>query len=626
MIAKSTAATATPQSLPIHVQQENVNPSLQHDSIAYLSDSLSAFKRCFTELHQHIDSIRATIHSVHTTNTPLLSASLTPVPSWESDQSPHNEELQSPHHEQVQSPYNEELQSPHHEELRSSLESLCKASNGRFLRSCIVKQLSDMNRLLEQLPKALRLSSNPARLVLECMGRFYLQWSDAYTKGSHMVRGRRAAVLVLQCFLLMGMDGVEIDKGVKQEAEKAPLAWRNRLIVEGGVRKASEMDARGLLLLIGCFGIPGGFTNQDIRNLLQVSAISKISRALWRSNVLMPKIPEIIEGMVKQNMKVDAVNIAYTFGIEDRFNPRRLLTSFLLDSKESLKKMKGKSQGSLAAVTEAKVKHLFALKSVIRCLKRHDVDPSKLLPGWKIDEKIMTLEKEIDGYNEQIEGRTTGHLHGYTVSSSVLHGPAACSMRENVAGSLARIVGGVAMGGTGAGISAGTDVVQQGGSYAGSHGGTLVDNTPGKIGSHTGQLYGQHGDAAVPPPYLEGSTGLPNAIPVDAAGRSSASDIYQAKKESVKTFAPGEVPAPHEEPKEDQAPKPVAPTPEKIIATIEVWPASCRLNIGDYDVATKNEDAKEDKMVKDGYDKANKGEGQNVSEHKSDGPTNMEQE
>ncbi|KAK4350150.1 hypothetical protein RND71_029463 [Anisodus tanguticus] len=656
MIAKSTAATATPQSLPIHVQQENVNPSLQHDSIAYLSDSLSAFKRCFTELPQHIDSIRATIHSVHTTNTPLLSASLTPVPSWESDQSPHNEELQSPHHEQVQSPYNEELQSAHHEELRSSLESLCKASNGRFLRSCIVKQLSDMNRLLEQLPKALRLSSNPARLVLECMGRFYLQWSDAYTKGSHMVRGRRAAVLVLQCFLLMGMDGVEIDKGVKQEAEKAALAWRNRLILEGGVRKASEMDARGLLLLIGCFGIPGGFTNEDIRNLLQVSAISKISRALWRSNVLMPKIPEIIEGMVKQNMKVDAVNIAYTFGIEDRFNPRRLLTSFLLDSKESLKKMKGKSQGSLAAVTEAKVKHLFALKSVIRCLKRHDVDPSKLLPGWKIDEKIMTLEKEITGYNEQIgkkmaqkrkidetessrrpsrrfrnkeaktsrvqpwlrqqrvddhvdinntllEGRTTGHLHGYTVSSSVLHGPAAGSMRENVAGSLARIMGGVAMGGTGASISAGTDVVQQGGSYAGSHGGTLVDNTPGKIGSHTGQLYGQHGFAAVydrlascsyayrpssylegstglsdrqlsdayrpppysegstrlpntihsdanrplppylegsmglpntlhsdayrPPPYLEGSKGLPNAIPVDAAGRSSASDIYQ---------------------------------------------------------------------------------------------------
>nr|GMD32447.1 U2 small nuclear ribonucleoprotein A' [Ipomoea batatas]GMD37355.1 U2 small nuclear ribonucleoprotein A' [Ipomoea batatas] len=39
-----------------------------------------------------------------------------------------------------------------------------------------------------------------------------------------------------------------------------------------------------------------------------------------------------------------------------------------------------------------------------------------------------------------------------------------------------------------------------------------------------------------------------------------------AKKESVKTFVPGEVPATPEVPKEEQAPKPTAPTPEQIIA------------------------------------------------------------
>lgn len=40
----------------------------------------------------------------------------------------------------------------------------------------------------------------------------------------------------------------------------------------------------------------------------------------------------------------------------------------------------------------------------------------------------------------------------------------------------------------------------------------------------------------------------------------------QAKKESVKTFVPGEVPATPEVPKEEQAPKPTAPTPEQITA------------------------------------------------------------
>lgn len=39
----------------------------------------------------------------------------------------------------------------------------------------------------------------------------------------------------------------------------------------------------------------------------------------------------------------------------------------------------------------------------------------------------------------------------------------------------------------------------------------------------------------------------------------------EARKESVKTFVPGEIPAP-EVSKEEQAPKNVAPTPEQIIA------------------------------------------------------------
>lgn len=39
----------------------------------------------------------------------------------------------------------------------------------------------------------------------------------------------------------------------------------------------------------------------------------------------------------------------------------------------------------------------------------------------------------------------------------------------------------------------------------------------------------------------------------------------EARKESVKTFVPGDLPAP-EVPKEEQAPKVVAPTPEQITA------------------------------------------------------------
>ncbi|XP_016449415.2 protein FRIGIDA isoform X1 [Nicotiana tabacum] len=599
-----TAATATPQS------QQTVNDSLQNvnkqsefqqppthsqdDSIANLrklTDSLSAFQRCFADLHQHIDSIRTVIDSMlpplTTNTTPLPTSSPPPAPaaepepSWESDPSEgEGEEKEKEKEEEVKSPPHPELKSAH----RAELESLCKTMSGRGLRRYMGMHLSDIKGLLEQVPKALRLSPNPARLVLECVGKFYSQKGSVFVKCSHMVRSRLASVLVLECFLLLGIND-EIEKRVKQEAEQAALAWRKRLIAEGGVLKAKEIDARGLLMLIGSFGIPGRFRNEDIRDLLQVSCIKRYYRALRRSNVLVAKIPEIIEGMLKQKMEVDAVHIAYTFGFEDRFNPQRLLTSFLLDTKESLKKMKENSHGSHAAVNEEKRKHLFALKSVIKCLERHDTDPSKLIPGWQINEKIMKLEKEIAELDKQtggkmaqkrkldetessrrfrnkeakqsrippwlrqqrvvnhvdsdctlLERQNAGHVHGYTVSSSVLHGPVAGSMHENVADSLAATV---AMGRDGArilasvdgiraGISEGMDIVQQGASYAGGHGRTLVDSTPEQIGSHTGQLYGWCGNAAVydglascsyayrPSSYLEGSTGLPNTQPSDA--------------------------------------------------------------------------------------------------------------
>nr|GLL35236.1 U2 small nuclear ribonucleoprotein A' [Ipomoea trifida] len=117
----------------------------------------------------------------------------------------------------------------------------------------------------------------------------------------------------------------------------------------------------------------------------------------------------------------------------------------------------------------------------------------------------------------------------------------------------------------------------------------------------------------------------------------------QAKKESVKTFVPGEVPATPEVPKEEQAPKPTAPTPEQIIAikaaivnsqtleevarleqALKSGQLPADLIIGDDDAGSKKDDAKEDKMVTDGEDQANNEQGDSVTEQ-NDGPTEMEQ-
>ncbi|XP_060200690.1 protein FRIGIDA-like [Lycium barbarum] len=246
--------------------------------------------------------------------------------------------------------------------------------------------------------KALKLSPYPAKIILECIGEFYTQDSNAYVEGSPLIKERKAKVLLLECFLMMMGEGrvVEIENVVKEKAEQAALAWYRRLNFEGGILKAQEIDARGLLLLIGCFGIPQAFRNEDIKDLLHQSYIKMISVSLSRSSVLMPKIPEIIEDMLKENLVVDTVY----FGLENRFNPRRLLTSILHESELSLLNKLTRSE-QMKGSGDSVVREVIGVKRRYWCFESCH---SKLLPEWEIGRKVMSLEKENAQLRKKLKG------------------------------------------------------------------------------------------------------------------------------------------------------------------------------------------------------------------------------
>ncbi|KAJ9140064.1 hypothetical protein P3X46_030751 [Hevea brasiliensis] len=290
---------------------------------------------------------------------------------------------------------------------KSELLSLCEMMCGKGLRKYLTSHLSDIPKLRAEVPPALKCAPNPAKLVLDCIGRFYLQGIRAYTKDSHMTPGRKASILVLEFFLRIIDNGIEFDSALKQEAEQAAVAWRKRLIAEGGVGKSSDIDARGLLLLIGCYGIPKGFTNEDIWDLIRLSNSKQIADALRRSPVLVARVSGILERMMNNGMKIEAVDVAYTFGIEDKFPPQKLLTSFLRDANEASKRRRREANNSPYLLKEASEKQLTALKSVIKLLEDRKLDPIKLLPGWQLIETRDKLEKEIADLNKKIEDRVT---------------------------------------------------------------------------------------------------------------------------------------------------------------------------------------------------------------------------
>ncbi|XP_019169864.1 PREDICTED: protein FRIGIDA isoform X2 [Ipomoea nil] len=584
LTAEFEGSVSNPQS------QSEQPPSCPADTFAGLrglSTALSAFQRCYDELQGHMNYIKTAIDSIVQQGPAIATPKQDELPIAPANQASYSAPI-------------EENQPKH---TGSELEHLCRTMNSRGLRKYMVSQLSEISKLREEVPKALKLAPNPGRLALDCSGRFFLQGSKAFAdKKSPMIPAREASVLILECFLLMEIDqGIGIENAVKEEAEQAAVAWRKRLITEGGLGKASKMDSRGLLLLIGCFGIPALFRYEDFRDLLRTSNAKEIKTALRKSSLLMTKIPEVIDWMVKSKMEVDAVDIAYTCGIEDQINPQKLLISFLRESKESSNKRKKAALGSPAAVNESNKKRLSGLKSVVKCLESHNVDPAKLLPGWQISEMITSLEKEIAELNKKTaetaiqkrkvnetesfkkfknhevkRSRLDGvpnHLHSYYAPPS-LYAPGPGSLAESMVGSVAGTAGAVLTGGPGAGVSAGAHTVLHTGPYAGVHGGMVLDHAdiishnrpdPADILGHNSHIYRLHGDTAmydrigsqihayVPSSSLESSIAFRTAAAAAAAvggpGRTAASDPYQQHPDGVETEvyqrAAGGVPAHH---------------------------------------------------------------------------------
>lgn len=291
------------------------------------------------------------------------------------------------------------------EEEENELVSLCKTMCSRDLRRFILSHLSETTSLKKQVPVALKSAPNPSKLVFECIGRFFLQGSKAYAKDSPMIPARQASVLVLEYYLLSGSVETEerLEHSLKEETKSAATAWRKRLIFEGGVAKACETDARGLILFIGCFGVPDAFRNEDIGNLVRLSNPGEISDALRQSPNLRSKAPDVAEGIMKKGMVIEAVDLAYTFGFEENISSQSALTSFLQRSTEAWKKSKQEAPGVHSVMKKANEKYLTALKSVVNCLEGHKVDLVKLLPGWKLKETIQTLEKDISDLTKKLD-------------------------------------------------------------------------------------------------------------------------------------------------------------------------------------------------------------------------------
>ncbi|KAF8110400.1 hypothetical protein N665_0084s0010 [Sinapis alba] len=351
------------------------------DDLTAFSAAVDAFKRHYDDLQNHMDYIKNAIDSNLKSK-----GSAAESPSFKS-QSPRNDAS------------GETATTP---KETSEVEQLCELMCSKGLRRYMYSNISDRAKLIEELPAALKLAKEPAKFVLECIGKFYLQGRKAYASDSHMIPARQVSLLILESYLLM-LEKKPIDSSTKDEADAAAVAWKKRMMNEGRLAAAEAMDAKGLLLLIASFGIPSSFKSMDLFDLVRKSGTAEIASALKRSPFLVPMMSGIVDSSIKRGKHIEALEMVYTFGIEDRFSASSILTSFLKLSKESFERAKQKAQSPIA-FKEANQKFLAALLSVMKCLKAHNLDPEKEVQGWQIKEQMIKLEKDILQLDKQMEG------------------------------------------------------------------------------------------------------------------------------------------------------------------------------------------------------------------------------
>lgn len=365
-----------------------------------LDGALSEFVRQWNELQHTLDSIQACID----TRSKELESLHNPSPNIEGEKAVAVAKEEG----KVKAKAGEEASNNAPMDPRSEIKFICETMGSYALRKYVMAHLSEIDQLRNEVPAALRLAPNPSKLVLESMGRFYLQGSKAYDQRRDplIVAGRHACILLLEFYILFGGCSSQVEPPIKEEARLAATAWRGRLVGEGGIELASDVDALGLVLFIASFGIPQEFRFRDLYDLLRASNLKKKADVLRLSPIFLKKLPDIIKDMIARDKHVEAVDLVCAFGLEEKFPPLSLLSSLCHKSMQIASEERTEGQCSVRSLKEANEREVALLKSVVNCLVDHRLDPS-LLAGFSIFKKIAKLEKQISKWERTLLRRNS---------------------------------------------------------------------------------------------------------------------------------------------------------------------------------------------------------------------------
>ncbi|MBA0832854.1 hypothetical protein Goarm_017213, partial [Gossypium armourianum] len=264
----------------------------------------------------------------------------------------------------------------------------CVSMDGKDLQMFLNERWKEHGSIGNEIAMALKLSGDPAKLVLDAMEGFY---PPHLSKGDIDFEGdvaRRSCILLLEQLMKLSP---EIKPNVRKEAVKLAFDWITKLRVESG----HELEVLGFLWLLASFQLGDAFDADELVNFLVFVAQHIQTPELFKVLGLGDKITGFIRTLVEKKQHMEAIRFIYAFDQVNEFPPVPVLKDFINHSKVEAKRIFRKGKKTPEARNEANTKRIADARAVVQCIEDHKLEYEYLPHKLKsLKNLIAFLEKE----------------------------------------------------------------------------------------------------------------------------------------------------------------------------------------------------------------------------------------
>ncbi|XVF56931.1 hypothetical protein PTKIN_Ptkin06aG0160200 [Pterospermum kingtungense] len=272
------------------------------------------------------------------------------------------------------------------------LQSLSISMDATGLILFLSKHVEDHNLMRDDISNALQLASDPAKLVLDALSRFFRSKSGDGFKGPALSNARKSCILLLE---QLRACSVQIECNANEEALKLAVEWKKRM----EEKYPQGVMAYGFLQFIITYCLKSAYDADELLRLLVTASEYRQSPDLCLALGLVDKISVLIETLIKNNLRLEAIAYISAFDLADKYPPAQLLNAHLKYSK--IRKYK-KAKKSDLKLNQTIDQEIAIMRRVIKCIATHKLE--SLYPPKDLENYILHLEQMKEQGNDITQG------------------------------------------------------------------------------------------------------------------------------------------------------------------------------------------------------------------------------